>query len=668
MGRKIKAKQKQQEVNKTDNQVESLSQDNICRATKGQVLLNTANLSNKYQPRLFQEIVGHSIVVKTLSNAIKKKKIAPLYLFHGPNGTGKTSTARVFAMALNCESTCHNAKPCCSCKGCSRSLYTMDLCSANSISGFGKIKTLLHNTSFAHAIPGLKVFIIEECHLLTVDAWDELMRLVEGPYASNLVFMLITTDANSITGNISSRCQKFYFRKLNDEDVTEKLSRILVHERMGIEKEALKLIVAKSEGSLRDAENILDQLTLLGTTINTSIAQQLVGLIPEDKLLELLAVAVSGDTINTIRYAKKLSESVEPSSFVSQLANLITKILSESEVSDSSSSPAQRNRSQLSKTQSARLCYILKLLVETERQLRSSNDQTSSIIAAFLDIASLKKASSRLIPTRSSSSTEITRERQTSSEHQRHDEEKSSRGSLSDMEKLWKDVLKGIESPHTQRFLRDEAKLALLCISRINAIIHLTFTRQEDKMAAEISEESLSKALEVAIGCPVSLHMSLEQDSKGRTMNGSHNLAFDYSDLNRNAGQSEGLKLTKSKSCSTSQQPHRYSTKGRDLNTVIFENPTSEYHLTTQRTNLIQEGDSKSATETVRAANRPRHRWLSLSSIPQSDASVEPYSQDVIYENSNKDGDDTVNKNPKFQKGFSKTSKDRRFREPADQM
>ncbi|KAL4584476.1 hypothetical protein LXL04_009078 [Taraxacum kok-saghyz] len=95
-------------------------------------------------------------------------------------------------MALNCESTFHNTKPCCSCKGCSRSLYTMDLCSAN---GFGKIKTILHNTSFTQAIPGLKVFIIEECQSLTMDTWDELMRFFEGPYASNLVFLLITTDA-----------------------------------------------------------------------------------------------------------------------------------------------------------------------------------------------------------------------------------------------------------------------------------------------------------------------------------------------------------------------------------------------------------------------------------------------------------------------------------------
>ncbi|PWA77693.1 protein STICHEL-like 3 [Artemisia annua] len=219
-------------------------------------------------------------------------------------------------MALNCES---NNKPCCTCKGCSRSLYTMDLCSGNRISGFEKIKTLLQNTSFAQAIPGFKVFIIEECHLLTLEAWDELMSLLEGPYGSNLVFILISS----------------------------------------------------------------------------------IGLIPHTKLLDLLAVAVSGDAINTIRYVKKLSECIEPSSFVSQLVNLVTNLLS----GDPSSSSSSANRTLLilfmvcewqwcaGKTQSARLRCILKLLVETERQLRSTSthDQTSNIIATtFLDITSMK--------------------------------------------------------------------------------------------------------------------------------------------------------------------------------------------------------------------------------------------------------------------------------------
>ncbi|KAI3745555.1 hypothetical protein L6452_07955 [Arctium lappa] len=299
------------------------------------------------------------------------------------------------------------------------------------------------------------------------------MTLVDANSA--LVFLLITTQYSiNIPNNISSRCHKFFFPKLKDEDITKKLSRILLHEGMGIQKQAMKLIVAKSQGSLRDAENILDQLALLGPRINTSVTQHLVGLIPQNKLLDFLAVAISGDTINTIRYAKKLSAHVEPASFLSQLATLVTNVLSESAALDSS----PQHKKLLSKTHSSRLCYILKLLVETERKLQSSTDQTWNIIAAFLDITSVK-ASSIVLPRtpNPSSFSEVTlhsREPHRSAkgidEHQRRQgKDTMKKSSLSNMEKLWKDVLEGIESSHTRKFFHDQVKLALLSISRSNA-------------------------------------------------------------------------------------------------------------------------------------------------------------------------------------------------------
>lgn len=210
-------------------------------------------------------------------------------------------------------------------------------------------------------------------------------------------------------------------------------------------------------------------------------------------------------------------------------------------------------------------------------------------------------------------------------------------------------------------------------------------------MAAEISEESLAKALAAAIGCPVTLHLSLEepqtsgQNSKSTISSGSHKLYSQQQsttsqfDPNRNekssaVAEAEGLRLTKSKSCSTSQRPNRYLSKGRESNTVqlpnlthMFDNPTSDTK-DPQRANLIQAENSKHVTQSMRV-NKGKHRWLSLSSIPQSDASVEPYSQDVMYANFNKIEDDTVvRKIPKFQKALSKSSKDRRFREPADRL
>ncbi|CAK9183422.1 unnamed protein product [Ilex paraguariensis] len=248
---------------------------NSAYQSKGKILLKTS-LSLKYQPKLFQDIAGHEIIVKAMNSAVEKKQFAPLYLFHGPSGTGKTSTARIFAMAINCEST-SPTKPCWSCRGCSRSLYIMELCSGSRTTGFERIKTLFHDTSsFNQAVPVFKVLIIEECHSFTGKAWDELLGMVERSSGSTVIFVLITTDANKVPKNMSSRCQKFCFPKLKDKDIALKLTKIAAREDIGIEREALKLIIAKSEGSLREAENILDQLALLGSTISSSMVQQLV--------------------------------------------------------------------------------------------------------------------------------------------------------------------------------------------------------------------------------------------------------------------------------------------------------------------------------------------------------------------------------------------------------
>lgn len=237
---------------------------------------SSTSLSHKYQPKSFQQLVGHEINIKVISNAIQGNKVAQLYLFHGPSGTGKTSIARVFAMALLCESTSPE-KPCWTCRGCSRSLYMMKLCSGTRTTGFQRISTLLQRTSFAQAVPGFKVFIIEESHSLTVEAWDDLLGILENINSATFIFVLIADDANTIPESISSKCQKFSFPKLNNKDVALKLARIVAQEAITIEKDAVELIVAKAEGSLKEAEHILGQLILLGPRITSSMVQQLVG-------------------------------------------------------------------------------------------------------------------------------------------------------------------------------------------------------------------------------------------------------------------------------------------------------------------------------------------------------------------------------------------------------
>lgn len=250
--------------------------------------LSHQGLSSKYQPKVFDDIVGHDMIIKALSNAISWKRISPLYLFHGPGGTGKTSVARIFAMALNCESSADlHMKPCWACTSCSRSQYETELCSfRNKRSICETIHNFLQST--VHAQPpttsSIKVFIIDNKHCSSAAeslCWDDLLNLAqefEDQMSCSVVFILISDDASSVPRTVSSRCQKFHFSKLSDVDVLLKLSRIVAQEGIQIRKNALKLIARKAEGNLRAAENLLDQLALLNLKIDSLVIQQLVSI------------------------------------------------------------------------------------------------------------------------------------------------------------------------------------------------------------------------------------------------------------------------------------------------------------------------------------------------------------------------------------------------------
>jgi len=251
--------------------------------TRGHALCHRG-LSSVYQPKVFEDIVGHDVIIRALSNAIRWKRIVPLYLFHGPGGTGKTSAARIFAMALNCESSAALLlKPCWACTGCSHSLYTAELCSGNKNLCFEKIRSFLQSTTQTENSSNTKVFIIDIDLYSAAETWPwgELLNLaqqLEDERGGAVVIILITEDASAVPRAVSSRCQKFNFHKLRHTDVLLKLSRIVAQGGIKIRKSALKLISRKTDGNLREAENLLDQLALLGLKVDTSMIQQFVSI------------------------------------------------------------------------------------------------------------------------------------------------------------------------------------------------------------------------------------------------------------------------------------------------------------------------------------------------------------------------------------------------------
>ena len=230
-------------------------------------------LHHKYRPECFDDLVGQEAISATLKQALTTQRIAPAYLFSGPRGTGKTSSARIFARSLNClNSQGPTPLPCGKCdlcetiaKGSSLDIIEID---AASNTGVDNIRELIERSRFAPLQARWKVYVIDECHMLSTAAFNALLKTLEEP-PRQVVFILATTDPQRVLPTILSRCQRFDFRRIPLKDLISHLEMIASKEKIAIDKEALKLIAQRSEGGLRDAESMLDQLSLLSEQIKT---------------------------------------------------------------------------------------------------------------------------------------------------------------------------------------------------------------------------------------------------------------------------------------------------------------------------------------------------------------------------------------------------------------
>ena len=269
-------------------------------------------LHHKYRPQRFNQLVGQNAIATTLSNALNQRRIAPAYLFCGPRGTGKTSSARILAKSLNCIHQDHpTPEPCGTCETC-RSITNgsaLDFIEIDAASNTGvdNIRELIERAQFAPVQCRYKVYVIDECHMLSTAAFNALLKTLEEP-PSNVVFVLATTDPQRVLPTIISRCQRFDYRRIPLEPMILHLRKIATQEAIAINDEALRLVAQVSQGGLRDAQSLLDQLSLLEPPVTADAVWDLVGAVPERDLLTLVQAILTDDSSTVLDQARKLMD------------------------------------------------------------------------------------------------------------------------------------------------------------------------------------------------------------------------------------------------------------------------------------------------------------------------------------------------------------------------
>ncbi len=280
----------------------------------------------KYRPQSLSDLIGQHAVVQTLTNALEHDRICHAYLFTGPRGTGKTSSARILAKSLNCEKG-PTAKPCQICTACleirdgiSPAVFELDAASNNSVDD---ARTIIERAPLVAQGGRFKLYIIDECHMLTKEAFNALLKTIEEP-PEKVIFILATTEEFKVPPTIVSRCQRLMFRLVNQEELIEHLRYIASKEEINIQPDALELIARRAAGGLRDALGLLDQASLLSSkaeAVDLTALLNLLGAVHEDVLLQISKGVQDKDGGVVISAVNSLlSEGREPAVLIQELA------------------------------------------------------------------------------------------------------------------------------------------------------------------------------------------------------------------------------------------------------------------------------------------------------------------------------------------------------------
>ncbi len=289
-------------------------------------------LARKYRPALFSEVLGQEAIVTTLKNAIKHNRLAHAYLFCGMRGTGKTTLARLFAKALNCLQPTADLEPCNTCSFCKEitSGYSLDVIEIDGASnrGIDDIRQINETVGYAASSGKYKIYIIDEVHMLTKEAFNALLKTLEEP-PPKVIFIFATTEPHKVLPTILSRCQRFNLNRIPLETIVKKLSRIVSDLGVEADEEALRIIAHRAEGGMRDAESLLDQIhSFHEGKITTKTTASVLGVMPRDCFFELDKAGTEGNLAVAFEISHRLfSEGKDLIHFVEGLTEHFRNIL-----------------------------------------------------------------------------------------------------------------------------------------------------------------------------------------------------------------------------------------------------------------------------------------------------------------------------------------------------